>query len=78
MRPLILIMFSFFLQQASTLADLDSGNMEKVIQDENVTLYIWANQVIAMGDAVGLKTLESHVQADACFISAWHTYKNPS
>ncbi|XP_070309894.1 dynein axonemal intermediate chain 7 isoform X7 [Odocoileus virginianus] len=31
------------LRQASTLADLDSGNMEKVIQDENVTLYIWAN-----------------------------------
>ncbi|XP_055252541.1 dynein axonemal intermediate chain 7 isoform X4 [Moschus berezovskii] len=31
------------LRQASTLADLDSGNMEKVIRDENVTLYIWAN-----------------------------------
>ncbi|XP_006727815.2 protein CASC1 [Leptonychotes weddellii] len=31
------------LRQASTLADLDSGNMEKVIQDENVTLYVWAN-----------------------------------
>uniref|UniRef100_A0A8C0ZSJ6 Dynein axonemal intermediate chain 7 n=1 Tax=Castor canadensis TaxID=51338 RepID=A0A8C0ZSJ6_CASCN len=31
------------LRQASTLADLDSGNMEKVIQDENVTLYLWAN-----------------------------------
>ncbi|XP_032203538.1 protein CASC1 isoform X5 [Mustela erminea] len=31
------------LKQASTLADLDSGNMEKVIQDENVTLYVWAN-----------------------------------
>uniref|UniRef100_A0A8I3NFA0 Dynein axonemal intermediate chain 7 n=2 Tax=Canis lupus familiaris TaxID=9615 RepID=A0A8I3NFA0_CANLF len=31
------------LNQASTLADLDSGNMEKVIQDENVTLYVWAN-----------------------------------
>ncbi|XP_055428166.1 dynein axonemal intermediate chain 7 isoform X5 [Bubalus kerabau] len=31
------------LRQASTLADLDSGNMEKVIQDENVTLCIWAN-----------------------------------
>nr|XP_031526469.1 protein CASC1 isoform X7 [Vicugna pacos] len=30
-------------KQASTLADLDSGNMEKVIQDENVTLYVWAN-----------------------------------
>ncbi|XP_070928128.1 dynein axonemal intermediate chain 7 isoform X7 [Macaca nemestrina] len=29
--------------QASTLADLDSGNMEKVIKDENVTLYVWAN-----------------------------------
>ncbi|XP_045410148.1 dynein axonemal intermediate chain 7 isoform X3 [Lemur catta] len=27
------------LRQASTLADLDSGNMEKIIQDENVTLY---------------------------------------
>ncbi|KAM9072868.1 dynein axonemal intermediate chain 7 isoform 4-T4 [Megaptera novaeangliae] len=31
------------LNQASTLADLDSGNMEKVIRDENVTLYVWAN-----------------------------------
>ncbi|XP_075409164.1 dynein axonemal intermediate chain 7 [Tenrec ecaudatus] len=31
------------LRQASTLADLDSGNMEKIIQDENVTLYVWAN-----------------------------------
>ncbi|XP_069441632.1 dynein axonemal intermediate chain 7 isoform X3 [Ovis canadensis] len=31
------------LRQASTLADLDSGNMEKVIRDESVTLYIWAN-----------------------------------
>ncbi|XP_042103322.1 dynein axonemal intermediate chain 7 isoform X12 [Ovis aries] len=31
------------LNQASTLADLDSGNMEKVIRDESVTLYIWAN-----------------------------------
>ncbi|XP_070126190.1 dynein axonemal intermediate chain 7 isoform X4 [Equus przewalskii] len=31
------------LNQASTLADLDSGNMEKVIQDENITLYVWAN-----------------------------------
>uniref|UniRef100_A0A8C4M4R1 Dynein axonemal intermediate chain 7 n=1 Tax=Equus asinus TaxID=9793 RepID=A0A8C4M4R1_EQUAS len=31
------------LRQASTLADLDSGNMEKVIQDENITLYVWAN-----------------------------------
>ncbi|XP_021777806.2 protein CASC1 isoform X12 [Papio anubis] len=31
------------LRQASTLADLDSGNMEKVIKDENVTLYVWAN-----------------------------------
>ncbi|XP_010613466.1 protein CASC1 isoform X5 [Fukomys damarensis] len=30
-------------QQASTLADLDNGNMEKIIQDENVTLYVWAN-----------------------------------
>ncbi|XP_051011544.1 dynein axonemal intermediate chain 7 isoform X2 [Acomys russatus] len=31
------------LRQASTLADLDSGNMEKTIQDENITLYVWAN-----------------------------------
>ncbi|XP_054552350.1 dynein axonemal intermediate chain 7 isoform X6 [Talpa occidentalis] len=31
------------LRHASTLADLDSGNMEKVIQDENITLYLWAN-----------------------------------
>ncbi|XP_008581866.1 PREDICTED: protein CASC1 isoform X4 [Galeopterus variegatus] len=31
------------LRQASTLADLDSGNMEKIIRDENVTLYVWAN-----------------------------------
>ncbi|XP_049550152.1 dynein axonemal intermediate chain 7 isoform X4 [Orcinus orca] len=31
------------LRQASTLADLDSGNMEKVIRDENVTVYVWAN-----------------------------------
>uniref|UniRef100_A0A2K6TZD7 Dynein axonemal intermediate chain 7 n=1 Tax=Saimiri boliviensis boliviensis TaxID=39432 RepID=A0A2K6TZD7_SAIBB len=31
------------LRQASTLADLDSGNMEKIIKDENVTLYVWAN-----------------------------------
>ncbi|XP_054446876.1 dynein axonemal intermediate chain 7 isoform X1 [Pteronotus mesoamericanus] len=31
------------LRQASTLADLDTGNMEKVIQDENITLYVWAN-----------------------------------
>ena len=35
-------------------------------------------QGIAMGDAIGLKTLESHDQADACCITAWHTYKNPS
>ncbi|XP_028613333.1 protein CASC1 isoform X1 [Grammomys surdaster] len=31
------------LRQASTLADLDTGDMEKVIRDENVTLYVWAN-----------------------------------
>ncbi|KAM9672444.1 dynein axonemal intermediate chain 7 isoform 5-T5 [Trichechus inunguis] len=31
------------LRQASTLADLDSGNMEKIIQHENITLYLWAN-----------------------------------
>ncbi|XP_051029296.1 dynein axonemal intermediate chain 7 [Phodopus roborovskii] len=31
------------LREASTLADLDSGNMEKIIQDENVSLYVWAN-----------------------------------
>ncbi|KAG8513797.1 Protein CASC1, partial [Galemys pyrenaicus] len=31
------------LRHASALADLDSGNMEKVIQDENITLYVWAN-----------------------------------
>ncbi|XP_057558187.1 dynein axonemal intermediate chain 7 isoform X5 [Hippopotamus amphibius kiboko] len=31
------------LRQASTLADLDSGNMEIIIRDENVTLYVWAN-----------------------------------
>ncbi|CAO2607161.1 Dynein axonemal intermediate chain 7, partial [Lemmus lemmus] len=31
------------LREASTLADLDSGNMEKIIKDENVTLYVWAN-----------------------------------
>ncbi|KAM5251839.1 dynein axonemal intermediate chain 7 isoform 1-T1 [Hipposideros larvatus] len=31
------------LREASTLADLDSGNMEKIIHDENVTLYVWAN-----------------------------------
>ncbi|XP_023370471.1 protein CASC1 isoform X4 [Otolemur garnettii] len=30
-------------QQASTLADLDTGNMEKIIRDENITLYLWAN-----------------------------------
>ncbi|XP_052031208.1 dynein axonemal intermediate chain 7 isoform X1 [Apodemus sylvaticus] len=31
------------LRQASYLADLDTGNMEKTIKDENVTLYVWAN-----------------------------------
>ncbi|XP_031239718.1 protein CASC1 isoform X3 [Mastomys coucha] len=31
------------LRQASNLADLDTGNMEKIIRDENVTLYVWAN-----------------------------------
>ncbi|KAI5158797.1 Dynein Intermediate Chain Cfap94, Axonemal [Manis pentadactyla] len=31
------------LRQASSLADLDSGNMEKIIQDETVTLHVWAN-----------------------------------
>ncbi|XP_023370469.1 protein CASC1 isoform X2 [Otolemur garnettii] len=31
------------LRQASTLADLDTGNMEKIIRDENITLYLWAN-----------------------------------
>nr|XP_012788830.1 unnamed protein product [Sorex araneus] len=31
------------LRQASALADLDSGNMEKVIQAENITVYLWAN-----------------------------------
>ncbi|KAK2503828.1 hypothetical protein MC885_012548 [Smutsia gigantea] len=31
------------LRQASALADLDSGNMEKIIQDETVTLHVWAN-----------------------------------
>lgn len=37
------LFYVFLLQEASTLADLDSGNMEKIIQDENVTLYVWAN-----------------------------------
>uniref|UniRef100_G1TAN0 Dynein axonemal intermediate chain 7 n=1 Tax=Oryctolagus cuniculus TaxID=9986 RepID=G1TAN0_RABIT len=31
------------LRHASTLADLDSGNMERIIHGENLTLYIWAN-----------------------------------
>ncbi|XP_042525234.1 dynein axonemal intermediate chain 7 [Dipodomys spectabilis] len=31
------------LRQASNLADMDSGNMEKVIRDENINLYLWAN-----------------------------------
>ncbi|XP_055990575.1 dynein axonemal intermediate chain 7 [Sorex fumeus] len=31
------------LRQASTLADPDSGNMEKVIQAESITVYVWAN-----------------------------------
>ncbi|XP_058512037.1 dynein axonemal intermediate chain 7 isoform X2 [Ochotona princeps] len=31
------------LRNASTLADLDSGNMERIIRGENITLYIWAN-----------------------------------
>ncbi|XP_062050929.1 dynein axonemal intermediate chain 7 isoform X1 [Lepus europaeus] len=31
------------LRHASTLADLDSGNMERIIHGENITLYIWAN-----------------------------------
>ncbi|ELW72543.1 Cancer susceptibility candidate protein 1 like protein [Tupaia chinensis] len=39
----VIVKSKLVLSQASTLADLDSGNMEKVIQDENVTLYVWAN-----------------------------------
>ncbi|XP_023421076.2 dynein axonemal intermediate chain 7 isoform X2 [Cavia porcellus] len=31
------------LRQASSFADLDTGNMEKIIQGENITLYVWAN-----------------------------------
>ncbi|XP_007631694.1 protein CASC1 isoform X2 [Cricetulus griseus] len=31
------------LREASTLVDVDSGNMEKIIQDENVSLFVWAN-----------------------------------
>ncbi|EGV97863.1 Cancer susceptibility candidate protein 1 [Cricetulus griseus] len=31
------------LSEASTLVDVDSGNMEKIIQDENVSLFVWAN-----------------------------------
>ncbi|XP_029456007.1 protein CASC1 [Rhinatrema bivittatum] len=31
------------LKQASALANIDTGNMETIIKDENVTLYIWAN-----------------------------------
>ncbi|XP_072509568.1 dynein axonemal intermediate chain 7 isoform X3 [Notamacropus eugenii] len=31
------------LKEASSLVDTDSGNMEKIIKDENITLYIWAN-----------------------------------
>lgn len=37
------VLLCFLLQQASNLADLDTGNMEKIIKDENVTLYVWAN-----------------------------------
>ncbi|ERE66112.1 cancer susceptibility candidate protein 1 [Cricetulus griseus] len=31
------------LREASTLVDVDSGNMEKIIRDENVSLFVWAN-----------------------------------
>ncbi|KAM8979802.1 protein CASC1 isoform X1 [Sarcophilus harrisii] len=31
------------LKEASSLVDTDSGNMEKIIKDENITLYVWAN-----------------------------------
>ncbi|XP_044533419.1 dynein axonemal intermediate chain 7 [Gracilinanus agilis] len=31
------------LKQASSFGDTDSGNMEMIIKDENVTLYVWAN-----------------------------------
>ncbi|XP_031794330.1 protein CASC1 isoform X4 [Sarcophilus harrisii] len=31
------------LSEASSLVDTDSGNMEKIIKDENITLYVWAN-----------------------------------
>ncbi|XP_043823533.1 dynein axonemal intermediate chain 7 [Dromiciops gliroides] len=31
------------LKEASSLVDTDSGNMEKIIQDENIALYVWAN-----------------------------------
>ncbi|XP_030069841.1 dynein axonemal intermediate chain 7 isoform X2 [Microcaecilia unicolor] len=31
------------LKQASVLADIDTGNMQTVIKDRNVTLYVWAN-----------------------------------
>ncbi|XP_021569736.1 protein CASC1 isoform X1 [Carlito syrichta] len=37
------VVTEILLRQASTLADLDSGNMEKIIQSENVTVYVWAN-----------------------------------
>ncbi|EHB07688.1 Cancer susceptibility candidate protein 1-like protein [Heterocephalus glaber] len=52
------------LQQASTLADLDTGNMEKIIQDENVTLYVWANlkknpRILATSD-IALRLLHTH------------------
>ncbi|XP_036615110.1 dynein intermediate chain CFAP94, axonemal [Trichosurus vulpecula] len=31
------------LKEASSLVDTDSGNMEKIIKDENIALYVWAN-----------------------------------
>ncbi|KAM4820431.1 dynein axonemal intermediate chain 7 isoform 2-T2 [Thomomys bottae] len=31
------------LRQSSNLADVDSGNMEKTIRDENINVYLWAN-----------------------------------
>ncbi|XP_068962368.1 dynein axonemal intermediate chain 7-like [Petaurus breviceps papuanus] len=31
------------LKEASSLVDTDSGNLAKIIKDENITLYVWAN-----------------------------------
>ncbi|XP_020820727.1 dynein axonemal intermediate chain 7 isoform X3 [Phascolarctos cinereus] len=63
------------LKEASSLGDTDSGNMEMIIKDENVTLYVWANlkknpkyKKIKFGDTqVGFEIPKALATSDIAF-----------